>query len=258
MTEPAQRPVLAGCEPWSTAGGPHGALVLHGITACPQTMRPLAEAFAGQGYTVEVPLLPGHGTSVDDLASTGWADWSGAAEAAYQDLAARCDRVVVAGLSMGGSLTVWLATRHPEVAGIVCINPLLRVADDIVALAHQMLDAGEDRVPAIGGDLADPSARETAYDALPLQPLLSLADAGEELSAHLEEVTCPLLLMTSPQDHVVPPTNSDQLAASVRGPVQRVSLERSYHVATLDHDRDLIAAEAVKFAGKVTAEVTGR
>lgn len=252
MSEPATGPVLPGCDPWSAGGGRHGVLVLHGITACCQTMRPLAEAFAEQGFTVELPLLPGHGTTVDDLMATGWEDWSGAAEAGYRALAARCDRVVVAGLSMGGSLAIWLATRHPELAGLVCINPLVRVDDDVVASARELLDAGEDRAPAIGGDIADPSAHEVAYDAIPLAPLLSLAEAAEELSAQLELISSPLLLMTSPQDHMVPPTNSDQLAAAVRGPVQRVSLERSYHVATLDYDRDLIRAEAVQFATKVT------
>jgi carboxylesterase len=253
MSEPGGgSTVLPGCDPWSVDGGRYGVLVLHGLTACPQTMRPLAEAFADEGYAVELPLLPGHGTTVDDMMATGWDDWSGAAEAAYRSLAARCERVAVAGLSMGGSLAIWLAIRHPEVAGLVCVNPLVEVAEDVVALARQMVDAGEDRVPAIGGDIADPSGRETAYDALPLGPLLSLARAGRELRAQLERITCPVLLMTSPQDHVVPPTNSDHLAASVQGPVQRVSLERSYHVATLDHDRDLIRAEAVAFVGKVT------
>jgi carboxylesterase len=121
-------------------------------------------------------------------------------------------------------------------------------------MGRQMIEAGEERVTSIGGDIADPSARESAYTEVPLTALLSLAEAGEEISAGLDRITCPVLLMTSPQDHVVPTTNSDQLAASVRGPVQRVSLERSYHVATLDHDRDLIRTEAVKFAAKVTAD----
>jgi carboxylesterase len=252
MTEPLQRPELPGCEPWSTGGGRQGVLVLHGFTGCPQSMRPLAEAFAEEGYTVELPLLPGHGTTVDDLDTTGWPDWSGAAEAAYQGLAARCDRVAVVGLSMGGGLTAWLATHHPEIAGIVCINPLVRIADDLVDMVRQMLEGGDDRFAAIGGDIADPDSREVAYDQVSLRALLSLAAGGEELAAGLERITCPVLLLTSPQDHVVPPTNSDELAATVRGPVQRVSLERSYHVATLDYDRELIVAEALKFVAKVT------
>ena len=88
-------------------------------TASPATpgARGLAEAFAAAGFTVDLPLLPGHGTSVDDMIATGWDDWSGAAEAAYQSLAGRVDKVVVAGLSMGGSLTAWLAEPPPRDRG---------------------------------------------------------------------------------------------------------------------------------------------
>ena len=117
-----ESPVLSGAEPFSAAGGPHGALVLHGFTGSPQSMRGLAQALAGAGFAVELPRLPGHGTSLEDMLATGWTDWSGAAEAAHRELAGRCERVVVVGLSMGGTLTVWLATRHPEIAGIVCVS----------------------------------------------------------------------------------------------------------------------------------------
>ena len=122
-------PVIPGAEPFSATGGPNGTLVLHGFTGNPQSMRPLAEAVAAAGFTVELPLLPGHGTAIEDMMSTGWADYSAAAEAAYQDLAARCDKVVVAGLSMGGTLTVWLAAHHPEIAGIVLVNALVDPPD---------------------------------------------------------------------------------------------------------------------------------
>src|ERR1700730_14201720 len=116
-------PVMPGAEPLSVAGGPAAALVLHGFTRSPHSMRPIAEALAAAGFTVELPLLPGHGTSVDDMLQTSWDDWSSAAEAAYLELAGRAERVVVAGLSMGGTLACWLAARHPELAGLVCINP---------------------------------------------------------------------------------------------------------------------------------------
>jgi carboxylesterase len=246
---------LAGCEPWSTDGGEragHGVLVLHGFTGCPQSMRPLAEAFAAAGFAIEMPLLPGHGTTVDDMITTSWADWSAAAEAAYEGLATRCDKVVVAGLSMGGTLTAWLASRHPEIAGIVCVNPAVRVPDEMVTLLRDTLASGVDRFPSIGGDVADPDVTETAYDAAPLAPLLSLAEAAAALRDDLGKVACPVLLMTSPQDHVVQPSDSDELAAGVAGDVERVSLDRSFHVATIDHDRDLINEKAVDFAGRVT------
>jgi carboxylesterase len=254
MTESGALPILASCEPWSADGGRHGVLVVHGFTGCPQSMRPLAEAFAGEGYTVDLPLLPGHGTSVEEMMTTSWKDWSGAAESVYDNLAARCDKVVVVGLSMGGTITAWLASRHPEIAGIVCVNPLVRVADSVVELVQQMLEGGEDRMPAIAGDIADPAAKETGYAETPLAALLSLAGGADELRNRWSEIGCPVLLMTSPQDHVVPPSDSDELAAAVQGRVERITLERSFHVATLDYDRDLIVERSLEFVARVTAD----
>ena len=86
MQTPDGKDIIPGCEPWSAAGGPHGVLVLHGFTGNPQSMRGLAEAFAAAGFAVEIPLLPGHGTSVDDLDDTGWADWSGGNHVDGEDL----------------------------------------------------------------------------------------------------------------------------------------------------------------------------
>jgi carboxylesterase len=249
---PDGKQIIAGCEPWSAAGGPHGALVLHGFTGCPQSMVGLAGALAAAGFTVDLPLLPGHGTSVDDLLTTGWADWSAAADEAYRSLAARVDKVVVAGLSLGGSLTAWLASRHPEIAGIVCVNPPLSIAPEMVGALKEMLDGGLDRIPSIGGDVADPDGREKAYEATPLAPLLSLAAAADELRGDLAKVECPVLIMTSPQDHVVEPHNSDMLAEAVTGPVERITLERSYHVATLDYDKGVVEERAVEFARRIT------
>ena len=252
---PDGKEIIPGCEPWSAAGGPHGVLVLHGFTGNPQSMRGLAEALQGAGFAVELPLLPGHGTSVDDMLDLGWADWTTAAEAAYEALAERVDKVVVAGLSMGGALTLWLAARHPEIAGIVCVNPVVDIGTEMVDGVRQMLGGGVDRLPGIGSDVADPDARENAYDATPLRPLLSLADAAAQAVDDLVKVTCPVLLMTSPQDHVVEPRNSDIVADRVSGPVERVTLERSYHVATLDYDKGLIFERSIEFTRRVTAGV---
>jgi carboxylesterase len=247
-------PVLEGAEPFSAAGGDAGVLVCHGFTGNPQSMRPLAEAFAGAGFTVELPLLPGHGTHLDDMHETSWADWSAAAEASFTELASRCRAVVVAGLSMGGTLATWLASRHPEVAGLVAVNPAIEPAGaGLVELLQETLAQGVTTMPAIGNDVADPSQKELAYDGLPVAALLSLVEAQAELAPNLGEVRCPTLLFTSRQDHVVPPSNSDYLAEHVGGPVERVFLERSFHVATIDYDRDEIAARSVEFARKVTA-----
>lgn len=217
-------------------------------------MRPLADAFADAGYSVELPLLPGHGTAVEDMLPTRWSDWSAAAEAAYQSLAARCDRVLVAGLSMGGTLTLWLAQHHAEIAGIVLVNPLAeQAAESFYEMMRGLLDEGVDQMPGIGSDIAKPDVAESAYAGTPVEPLLSLMDAAGEVNDRLGEVTCPVLLLSSRVDHVVPTTSGDAVAGGVSGPVERVWLERSYHVATLDFDQDEIESRAVQFAAKVLA-----
>jgi carboxylesterase len=250
MTE---QQVQSGAEAWSADGGRHGALVLHGFTGNPSSMRGLAEAFAADGYAVELPRLPGHGTTVEDMLTTGWDDWTAEVEAAYRRLSARCDKVVVAGLSMGGALTVWTALQHPEVVGIVCINPAAKPDEGLHGLVQMMLDGGDETMPGIGSDIADPDATESAYELLPLRPLLSMLEDGVRMAEQLGEGRCPLLLCSSPQDHVVPPENSDFLAERWGGPVERVRLERSYHVATLDYDRDLIIERSLAFAAQVCA-----
>jgi carboxylesterase len=250
----AESPVLPGAEPFSAAGGPHGALVLHGFTGCPQSMRGLAEAFAGAGFAVELPRLPGHGTAIEDMLETTWADWSTHAESAYKELAGRCEKVVVAGLSMGGTLTAWLLERHPEIAGAVFVNPAIEApAESFREMLRGILDSGSETMPAVGNDIADPGQTELAYDATPIPCLLSLCEADDEIAGNLDKIACPVLIMNSPQDHVVPPVSSDILAAGVSGPVERVTLERSYHVATLDYDKDEIERRAVEFARKATA-----
>jgi carboxylesterase len=247
-------PVLPGAEPWSATGTePLGALCIHGFTGNPSSMRGVAEAFAAAGFHVELPRLPGHGTVVDDMIGARWDDWVAEAEAAYQRLAARVERVVVAGLSMGGTLSLRIAADHPEVAGLVLVNPAAQpFAVEVIELVQGMVADGQELMPGIGSDIADPDATESAYEGTPLRALLSFAvDGIEPVSRQYPSMSMPLLLITSRNDHVVDPASSDFLAEQYGGPVQRILLDRSYHVATQDYDRELIFTEAVSFAQKL-------
>ena len=139
---------------------------------------------------------------------------------------------------MGGSLAIWLAERHPDIAGIVVVNPLVDPpASSFRDMLSGMVEEGGVSVPAIGSDIAMQSVAESAYDASPLEPMLSMFEAVDEIAARLGELRCPVLLLSSRTDHVVPPESGDLLAARAGGPVERVWLERSFHVATLDSRR---------------------
>jgi carboxylesterase len=215
-------------------------------------MRPLAEAVAQAGFTVDVPLLPGHGTAVEDLVPTRWEDWLGAAEGAYQGLAKRCEKVVVCGLSMGGTLTCWLAAHHAEIAGIVVINPMIDPPSaEYRTIVRTLLADGMEVADGIGSDIAKEGSVEAAYQGSPLAAALSLFDGVDGLYPQLGAIHCPTLLLSSREDHVVEPVSGDVLERSVGGPIERVFLERSYHVATLDWDAPLIEERVVAFAGEV-------
>src|SRR5207253_1322474 len=135
--------IIPGAEPESIDGGPHGALLVHGFTGNCHSMRGIAHALADLGFAVELPLLPGHGTSVDDMLQTGWRDWSSAAEEALLKLQARVPgKVIVVGLSMGGAITLWLATRHPDLAGIACINAVASAPEGMIEGVEAMLATG--------------------------------------------------------------------------------------------------------------------
>jgi carboxylesterase len=249
-------PIIVGAEPWSFVGDSHlGAIVLHGFTGNPSSMRGVAKALAGANFHIEMPLLPGHGTVIEDMKPTRWEDWAGEAEAAYQRLHQRATQVVVVGLSMGGALALRLGADHPDVAGLVCINPATQPqAPEIIEMLRGMVDGGTDVLPGIGSDIADPQASENAYDGTPIEPLLSFLTEGiEPLSREYAQMRVPLLLMNSPQDHVVEPAQSEYLADRYGGPVERITLERSYHVATQDYDKDLIFESTTKFAKLVAA-----
>ncbi len=244
--------VVPGCEPLSVAGDAGAVLVLHGFTGNPSSMRPLAERLAAAGYSVELPRLPGHGTAIDDLLDKTWDDWSGAALAAYDDLAARAPRVAVVGLSMGGGLTAFVAQRRP-VAGCVFINPLVKpvdasllaMLDDALAQGTAVMETGDE------SDIKRPGVSELAYPGWPLAALRSLMDGLVGVRGALGAIRAPSLIMTSREDHTVTTDNSDVLADALGGEVERVWLEESYHVATIDFDQELIEAETLAFVARV-------
>jgi carboxylesterase len=248
--------VIAGCDAWShVAGSRVGVLVVHGFTGTPASVRGIAEAMAAAGYDVELPRLPGHGTTVDDMLTTSWSAWSSEVSRAVERLSARAPHVVAVGQSMGGTLVLRAALDRDAIRAVVCINPLTRVRDaDTMAMLGDLLEDGIAVAPGEGSDIADPDSSDVAYAGTPIAPLKSLLlDGVAPVADRYGEITVPLRLFTSRNDHVVEPADSDYLAARYGGPIEHTWLERSYHVATRDYDRDLIVAESLAFVAKVFA-----
>jgi carboxylesterase len=248
-------PVISGAEPFSADAGRTGVLVLHGFTGSPQSMRPWAQYLAGAGYTVRLPLLPGHGTSVADMARTGWTDWYGAASASFDELRAACDHVFVVGLSMGATLALRLAELRPDVAGLVIVNASV-VSQDRRLVLLPVLKYLVPSLPGIGSDIKREGVTELAYDKVPLRALASLRSAWRQVRQDLHLINCPVLHYRSRTDHVVEPRSGELIRNGIRD-VHEVVLEDSYHVATLDNDATTIFTGSVDFLRQHSRSTAG-
>lgn len=255
---------IPGAEPFSARGsgarGAVGVVVVHGFTANPIGTRPLGLRLAAEGYSVEVPRLPGHGTTVRDLARTRYADWRATVVNAVGALTRGCDHVVLVGHSMGGSIALDLAGsgEHP-IAGVVTINALVLDRTELLARAAPLLQHVVPFVPrdAAGlpsDDLAKPGVEEHAYAWVSARAAQSFIGELPRIRDGLTRVAAPALVVTSPEDHTVDPANGDAIAEALVGAarVERFATRRSYHVPLLDYDAEVLEDRIVAFVADVT------
>jgi carboxylesterase len=252
--------IAAHAEPFSSDGVPGpdgrriGVLLSHGFTGSPASMVPWGRHLADQGYAVSVPLLPGHGTTWQDMTRTRYDDYYAAIEREFEALKERTDAVVVGGLSMGGCLVLQLAERRRrDVAGVVLVNAAVASTNKQLLLLPVMKHLVA-AFPAIGNDIKKAGVNEHAYAKTPLKPLASMLEAWKQVRADLPQVTAPLLLFRSVDDHVVDPSSARIILAGVssRDKAEHV-LAESFHVATLDNDAPTIFEESAAFIARVTA-----
>lgn len=229
--------VLEGAEGFDLDGGPRGILLLHGFTANPYGLRAFAEALGDRGFSVHVPLLPGHGTSWEDLEKATWQDWEAETTQALRRLAGRSAPVGVVGLSFGGALGLHVAaTRPQEVRSLVVVNPYVW---DRRILAAPLVRYVKRTVAGVVDDIAKPGGTERGYDRIPVRTLAQVATFQARVRAELRRVRQPILAFTSGEDHVIPRGNAARVLRKVASrDKELVVLDRSYHVAWLDHQAD--------------------
>ena len=183
---------------------------------------------------------------------TGWEDWYGAVREELLALFSTCETVFVAGMSMGGTLTLRLAEEFGDrIDGIVLVNPsvmTLRRDAKLLPVLSRILPS----VPGVANDIAKPGETELAYSRTPVRAAASLAKLWKLTRADLRKVTQPVLLLHSAVDHIVEPVNSRVILDGIGSDdVTEVVLENSFHVATQDHDAGLIFTRTVDFARSV-------
>lgn len=230
---------------WSAIGSGKnkkvGVLLVHGFTGSPASMRPWAEYLNQKGYTVRVPLLPGHGTKPEDLNEVTWDQWPAKVEAELDKLFKSCSKVFICGLSMGGGTTLNVATRlSKKLSGIILVNPMIHVAFIGPEVAY-FLSRFQKLRKSVGDDIKRPGVTEWGYDALPTRGVYQLLKMLKYTRSRLHDVTVPMQLFHSVDDHTLPVSNTEIIMKSVGSRIkQRIELTNSYHVATLDYDSEII------------------
>lgn len=245
---------MRSAEPFDFDGdGSVGVVCVHGFTGTPYDMRYLGSQLARAGFHVHGLRLPGHGTRVEDLDATQWTDWADAVENAYDAMRLTCSRVAVVGLSLGGLLSLHLASRRTDVAAVASLAAPLwlegmsaRVADWAASGALANLPIRS--IPKFNGsDVADVRQKSNpGYSEIPVRALGQLAQFMRIVKAELDSVTQPVLVVHAEQDHTAPVACAHEIAAKTKAVRIRI-LPRSFHVITNDVERDIVAAEVIHF-----------
>lgn len=238
--------------PFTLDGGSVGVLLIHGFTGSPPEMRVVGDHLHRKGLTVSAPLLPGHGTTVEELNRCTWTDWTAHAEEALAALQARCETVFVGGLSMGSLLALYLAATHPELAGAILYSPALLVAERLLYLTPilKYLIPTRPKASNDDGDLTDPEAklRSWSYEENPVFAAHELLKLIHRVRRLLPQVTCPLLFVHSTLDRSIHPKSVQFTYGRVGSADKEVlALHNSGHNLVVDSEREFVAEETYRF-----------
>jgi carboxylesterase len=225
-----------------------GIVLVHGFTGSPAAMRPWAEFLNARGYSVRVPLLPGHGTKPADLNQVEWPEWPAKVKCEIVELQKHCSQVFVAGLSMGGGTTLYVASElGDELSGIILVNPMIHlrgVSPGLAFALSRVVKFGN----SVGGDIKRKGVTEYSYDKLPYRGIHQLLTMLKLTRAKLPAIKLPIQLFHSVDDHTLPVSNTEIIMREVGSTNKsRIELLNSFHVATLDHDSELIFTNSLTF-----------
>lgn len=236
--------VLEGAEHFYLKGNNVGILISHGFIGTPQSVRYLGEELAKFGYSIYAPRLKGHGTDYYDLETCSHEDWFNSLEEGYRFLKGKCSKIFIVGQSMGGTLTLHLANKYHDVDGIVLINTALSIPTLEYLKGRTDIRFINEGNP----DIKAENVHEITYEKAPVKSIQELQELMEQTPSILANITCPVLGIKSSIDHVVPPENTEFIINKIGSKnKEMMTLLHSYHVASMDQDKDLIVDSCHQF-----------
>lgn len=226
-------------EPFELEGGPAGVLLVHGWTGSPLQVRPLGHHLHREGYSVRGIRLPGHGTSVEDLARRRWQEWQGTVERAWRSFRTAHQPAALLGYSMGGMLCALAAAEQPPAALVMLSSPYrIQIRDWRV----HFLPLFKWLTPYVAEPYQPPDTEwapyyRPLYDRVSTHAVHEILKLSAVVRRALPRVRAPALLLHGALDETVPPANLDWLAGALGGPVERHLFPRSGHELPVGDER---------------------
>jgi carboxylesterase len=262
------------------AGGRTGVLLMHGLCATPAEMRFLANGLARSGYTVYCPQLAGHGGTEADLEQTTWQDWYASAEEALVRLRTECDVVIVAGLSTGAMLALLLAARHADkVQGTallaptlwrngwlvpwyarlfrtICSKPIANLIGFTKLHPHGIKDERiRDFIHNAPLNRDSPAAGQPS---MPGGAVLEHRRLVKAVRTEIGNIRQPALIIHPRENDHAGLDNAWYLQRNLKGLVDAVVLDDSYHVGTVDRQRQREVERTAAFVASVAKAIVGQ
>lgn len=252
------------------AGSRVGFLLIHGLGGTPVELRYVAQAIARAGYTVHCCQLAGHCSTVETLRNSTPDQWYASVEAAHDRMKEHCDVIIAGGLSMGAILAAQLAQSRPDgVHGVVFYAPTLwlngwsmpwhsRVLRYIrptpfnikmTLPEHEPYGLKDERVRAlVVSSMQSKDSSEAGVFCTPVRCFSHFNALCDRVKPRLKDIKAPSLILHPREDDIADIDNAFYLQRNLGGRVEMVVLEDSYHIITLDRQRQVVVERSVAFA----------
>ena len=244
--------IIEGTESFYLKGNNDKAVLLvHGYTGNTSQMKILGQYLNKEGYTVVAPLLPGHGTCVEDLQETKAKEWYECVENVYNEMHKDFEKIAVIGLSLGGLLAIRLAAEK-KVWKLVSVASPIYFADKrlkwLWLLKHFMKYAEKRRHSYPVNDCFNVSYQGK----IPVLPLESLLQLMHRCRHHyLGRILVPVLALHGGLDKTAKPESVEIITGHVRSKIkQSLTLQDSGHMVLLDKQRAFAEQQIVEFLNR--------
>ncbi|HVY54248.1 MAG TPA: alpha/beta fold hydrolase, partial [Thermodesulfobacteriota bacterium] len=251
-----------------TANNRRAVLLFHGLTGSPFEMRYYGGKLHKMGYDVYCPCLPGHCTSIEDLKSKKWRDWDGFGKAEFEKLAASYDEVYLSGLCLGALLCMSIAIDSDSPRALALLSPTLALDGwsipwfrFLIILAFtpvgEMLDYSfVEREPygvknehvrkRVISLLASDSM--SAYDRYPSVTFAELLRYSKYIRKNIGRVKTPAIILHPEEDDICDLRNARHIYDRIGSGMKELNvLKNSYHIVTIDNEKDLVAEKTIEF-----------